>query len=68
MRSESTYPYRPGGVGTSIATALEGTVRMGKNPDVPPSKFVEGTGKAFNTIPPGDFGFFEMINANVQEE
>jgi len=28
----------------------------------------EGTGKAFNTIPPGDFGLFEMINANVQEE
>ena len=62
------YSYTPGGVGTSIATALEGKVRLSKAPPVPPAKFVEGTGKAFNTIPPGDFGFFEMINANVQEE
>jgi hypothetical protein len=62
------YPYTPGGVGTSIATALEGKVRLGKNPPVPETKFVEGSGKSFNTIPPGDFGFFEMINENVQQE
>jgi hypothetical protein len=62
------YSYTPGGVGTSIATALEGKVRLGKNPPVPPTKFLEGSGKAFNTIPPGDYGFFEMINENVQQE
>jgi hypothetical protein len=62
------YPYTPGGVGTSIATALEGKVRLGKNPSVPETKFVEGSGKSVNTIPPGDFGFFEMINENVQQE
>ncbi len=62
------YPYTPGGVGTSIATALDGAVRLAKNPPVAPTKFVEGTGKAFNTIPPGDYGFFEMINENVQQE
>jgi hypothetical protein len=62
------YPYTPGGFGTSIATALEGKVRLGKNPPVPETKFVEGSGKAFNTIPPGDYGFFEMINENVQQE
>jgi hypothetical protein len=62
------YPYTPGGVGTSIATALEGKVRLGKNPPVPETKFVEGSGKSFNTIPSGDFGFFEMINENVQQE
>ena len=62
------YPYTPGGEGTSIATALEGTVRLGKNPPVPETKFVEGSGKAFNTIPPGDYGFYEMINENVQQE
>ena len=62
------YPYTPGGVGTSIATALEGKVRLGKNPPVPETKFVEGSGKAFNTIPAGDFGFFEMINENIQQE
>jgi hypothetical protein len=62
------YPYTPGGVGTSIATALEGKVRLAKNPPVPETRFVEGSGKSFNTVPPGDFGFFEMINENVQQE
>ncbi|MGB8434989.1 MAG: DUF1254 domain-containing protein [Burkholderiales bacterium] len=62
------YPYTPGGVGTSIATALEGKVRLGRNPPVPETKFVEASGKVMNTIPPNDFSFFEMINDNVQQE
>ena len=62
------YPYTPGGVGTSIATALEGKVRLEVNPPIPETKFVEGSGKEFNTIPPSDYSFFEMINANVQDE
>jgi len=62
------YPYTPGGAGTSIATALEGKVRLSKNPPVPPTRFVEGSGKAFNTIPPNDYTFFEMVNAAVQDE
>ncbi|MBS0190323.1 MAG: DUF1254 domain-containing protein [Planctomycetes bacterium] len=62
------YPYTPGGVGTSIATALEGTVRLAVNPPIPETKFIEASGKAFNTVPPGDFGFFEMLNENVQQE
>jgi hypothetical protein len=62
------YPYTPGGTGTSIATALEGEVRLAKNPPVPETRFIEGTGKAFNTIPPNDASFFEMIDANVQDE
>ncbi len=62
------YPYTPGAVGTSIATALQGTVRLEKNPPVPETRFIECSGKSFNTIPPSDFGFFEMINENVQQE
>jgi hypothetical protein len=62
------YPYAPGGVGTSIATALEGKVKLGPNPPIPPTKFIDASGKAFNTIPPNDFSFFEMINENVQQE
>jgi hypothetical protein len=62
------YPYTPGGFGTSIGTALEGKVRLEANPPVPPTKFVEASGKSYNTIPPSDFSFFEMINANVQQE
>ena len=62
------YPYTPGGFGTSIATALEGKVKLAKNPAVPETKFVEASGKAFNTIPPSDYTFFEMINENIQDE
>jgi hypothetical protein len=62
------YPYTPGGLGTSIATGLEGKVRLEVNPPVPATKFVEASGKSYNTIPPSDFSFFEMINANVQQE
>ncbi len=62
------YAYTPGGYGTSIGTALEGKVRLAGNPEIPPTQFVEATGKAFNTVPPGDYGFFEMINENVQQE
>jgi hypothetical protein len=67
-KSIKIYPYTPGGAGTSIATALQGKVRLAKNPPIPETKFVEGSGKAFNTIPPNDSSFFEMINANVQDE
>jgi hypothetical protein len=62
------YPYTPGGLGTSIATALEGKVRLEVNPAPPPIKFVEASGKSFNTIPPSDYSFFEMINENIQRE
>jgi hypothetical protein len=62
------YAYVPGSWGTPIAEALEGTVRLAPEPTVPEMKFIEATGVSFNTIPPSDFGFFEMINANVQNE
>src|SRR5262245_4930009 len=62
------HPHTPGGVGPSIATALEGKVRLERNPAIPETKFVEASGKAFNTIPPSDYGFFEMVNENVQQE
>jgi hypothetical protein len=62
------YPYVPGSYGTSIAQALEGEVRLGGEPKAPETRFVEASGLAFNTIPPSDAGFFDMINANVQAE
>ena len=62
------YAYTPGGYGTSIATALAGKVRLEEDPAIPETRFIEGSGKAFNTIPPSDFGFFEILNKNVQEE
>ena len=62
------YPYRPGAFGTSIAEALKGTVRLAGEPKMPEMKFIDATGLAFNTIPPSDYGFFELINENVQNE
>jgi len=62
------YPYAPGSYGTSIAEALKGGVKLAAEPKVPEMKFIEGSHVSFNTIPPSDFGFFEMINENVQAE
>ncbi len=62
------YPYPAGSFGTSIAEALEGTVKLAGEPTVPETKFIDVSGMAFNTIPPSDYGFFEMINENVQNE
>ena len=67
-KSMKIYPYTPGGFGTSIATALEGKVRLEANAPIPATKFVEASGKSFNTIPPSDHSFFEMIDANIQQE
>jgi hypothetical protein len=41
---------------------------LGGEPKIPETKFIEISGKSFNTIPPSDYEFFEMINENVQEE
>lgn len=62
------YRYQPGSFGTPIAEALEGTVRLAPEPKIPETKFIEATGLSFNTIPPSGYGFFEMINENVQNE
>ena len=62
------YPYVPGGVGSSIGSYLTGRGRLGQ-PATPQSpRFVEGTGLAMNTIPPNDFGHYELLDALVQLE
>lgn len=67
-RNMKVYPYQPGAFGSSIAQALEGAVRIAGEPKIPKTKFIEASGRSFNTIPPSDFGFFEMINENVQSQ
>jgi len=63
------YPYASGGAGTSVATLLGGGDALPAPPaQVPETVFVEGSGKAFNTVPPSDFGFFELMNEVVQDE
>jgi hypothetical protein len=67
-RTMKIYPYRPGAYGSSIAQALDGSVRIAGEPQIPEMKFIEASGRSFNTIPPSDYRFFEMINQNVQNE
>jgi hypothetical protein len=66
-RTLRIYPYAPGLAGTSIATLLKGGVRPVAPAPVPETVFVEGSGKAFNTVPPSDFGFFELMDEAVQD-
>jgi hypothetical protein len=62
------YPSAAGGVGSSIGAYLTGKGPLGQ-PATPASpRFVEGTGLAFNTVPPNDFGHYEMLDALVQLE
>ena len=62
------YPYEAGGQGTSIAEFLSGKAKLGKITPPPPTVFHEGSGKVFNTIPPNDFSYYEMLNEVVQQE
>jgi hypothetical protein len=62
------YPYAAGGLGSSIGAYLTGKGSLGQ-PATPKSpRFVEGTGLAVNTVPPNDFGHYEMLDALVQLE
>jgi hypothetical protein len=67
-RTTRIYPYAPGSFGTSIATLLEGKLRSGPPVEIPETVFVEASGRAFNTIPPNDIGFYELLNELVQEQ
>jgi hypothetical protein len=62
------YPYEPGGVGTSVAAFLAGKAKLGRLTQPPPTVFHEGSGVAFNTVPPGDYQAFELLNDVVQQE
>ncbi len=63
------YSYTPGGFGMSIGTALlDPKIKLAGTPPVPPTNFIDRSGKSFNTIPPTDYTFYETINALVQEE
>ena len=68
-KSIKVYPYTPGGAGTSIGSFLTGKApSLGPLPKPASPRFVEGSGLAMNTIPPNDFGHYEMLDALVQME
>jgi len=62
------YPYEAGGYGTSIAEFLGGKARLAPIKPPPETVFHEGSGKVINTIPPGDFSYYELLNELVQQE
>ncbi|GIM88678.1 DUF1254 domain-containing protein [Paractinoplanes toevensis] len=62
------YPYAPGGVGSSIGAYLAGKGPLGGPASPRTPRFVEGTGLAMQTLPPNDFGHYELLDALVQLE
>ena len=68
-KSLKIYPYTPGGFGTSIADDLEGKSEAGsQSRPYRRRSSSRRTGKSFNTIPPNDFTYFEMVDKLVQME
>jgi hypothetical protein len=61
-------PYVPGAQGTAVASFLAGDAPLGAGKEAPKTNFVESSGLSFNTLFPGDFGFWEVINELVQQE
>jgi hypothetical protein len=61
-------PYVPGAQGTAVASYLAGHAPIGAAKPVPETHFVESSGLEFNTIFPGDYGFWETIDELVQDE
>jgi len=62
------YPCLSGGIGSSIGAFVTGRGPLGAAETAASPRFVEGTGLAMNTIPPNDFGHYEMLDALVQME
>lgn len=62
------YPYTPGGLGTPLADFLAGEAPLAPVKEPPATVFHEGSGKVMNTVPPNDWGYYEMLNEIVQRE
>lgn len=62
------HPYVPGGTGTAVASFLAGRAPMAQEPSFADTPFVEGSGVAFNTVPPIDFGYWDVLNELIQDE
>ena len=60
--------YVPGAQGTAVATFLSGNAPLGAASEAPETRFVDSSGKSFNTVYPNDFGFWELVHELVQQE
>jgi len=66
--SLKVYPYVPGGFGSSIGNYLSGQGVLGPLSTPVSPRFVDGTGKVMNTIPPVDYTYFELLNEVIQTQ
>jgi hypothetical protein len=62
------YPYQPGGVGSPVSSYLSGAGPFGPSTEPAPTRFVDAVHKPFNTIPPVDDSYWDLINEVVQAE
>jgi hypothetical protein len=62
------YPYVPGSMGSSIGNYLRGQGEIGPLSTPASPKFVDGSGKVMNTIPPADYTYFELLNEVIQTQ
>lgn len=67
-KSIKIYPYVPGSMGSSIGHFLMGQGGLGQLSTPVSPKFVDGSGKVMNTIPPADHTYFELLNEFVQTQ
>ena len=67
-KSLKIYPYVPGGVGSSVGSYLNGKGTLGQLSTSVSPKFVDGTAKVMNTIPPADYTYFELLNEVIQTQ
>lgn len=62
------YPYVEGGEGTSVGSYLNGDGPLSSLAEEQTPKFVDVSGKDFNTLPPANYQHFEYINELVQSQ
>lgn len=62
------YPYVEGAHGTSVASYLNGDAPLAKPISKGTPKFVDVSGKDFNTLPPANYRHFEYINELIQSQ
>jgi len=62
------YPYVPGSMGSSIGNYLNGNGELGPLSTPVSPRFVDGTSKVMNTIPPADYTYFEFLNEVIQAQ
>jgi len=63
------YSYQAGGFGNSVGSYLAGDAPLNMKPSRRTTpRLVEASGLVFNTVPPNDFGHYEMLNELVQME